>query len=443
MKKIFATLIIVLAAGFWSNAQTVIRNDAMTTDKDSVTVTFELDTDNTDLPIRRKEVILPYIYNGKDTLFLDVVEVYGKGRYKRERQVNAINGDRDWELGEYQTLKKEGIYEYESKVPLKRWMKVANLGIRRQIVGCACEDDLADEDIAQASLFEDPQVVRRIPEYVITDVDRMWDFGKDELEIVFKVSKIEIDSSVFNNEITFGKILKAVDNIMQNPKYKFDKIQVAGYASPEGPPVFNRWLGENRAKALINYIIEHRPQYNLTMDNFEIVNGEENWAGLRRVLAESDMKEKDQVIAIIDDENLTGEQKKLKIAQMDHGWVWRRMIDEIYPHLRCARYLAVYYDSTDDEAADLINQANDLIREGKYQQAQEHMASVTEDVRAYNTMGVALMMQGMFEEAMPWFQKALENNCLSAQGNVDAINAEYAYEEQQRREIEEYLKKYE
>lgn len=443
MNKIFATLVIVLAAGFWSNAQTVIRNEAMTTDKDSVTVTFELDTDNTDLPIRRKEVILPYIYNGKDTLFLDVVEVYGKGRYKRERQVNAINGDRDWELGEYQTLKKEGIYEYESKVPLKRWMKVANLGIRRQIVGCACEDDLEDEDLAQASLFEDPQVVRRTPEYVLADVDRMWDFGKDELEIVFKVSKIEIDSSVFNNEITFGKILKAVDNIMQNPKYKFDKIQVAGYASPEGPPAFNRWLGENRAKALINYIIEHRPQYNLTMDNFEIVNGEENWAGLRRVLAESDMKEKDQVIAIIDDENLTGEQKKLKIAQMDHGWVWRRMIDEIYPHLRCARYLAVYYDSTDDEAADLINQANDLIREGKYQQAQEHIASVTEDVRAYNTMGVALMMQGMFEEAMPWFQKALENNCLSAQGNVDAINAEYAYEEQQRREIEEYLKKYE
>ena len=55
MKKIFATLVIVLAAGFWSNAQTVIRNEVMTTDKDSVTVTFELDTDNTDLD--RKSVV--------------------------------------------------------------------------------------------------------------------------------------------------------------------------------------------------------------------------------------------------------------------------------------------------------------------------------------------------------------------------------------------------
>lgn len=443
MRKFFVTIILALAASILANAQTAIRNEAMTADKDSVTVTFELDTDKTDLPLRRKEVILPYIYNEKDTLFLDVVEVYGKGRYKRERQVNAINGDRDWELGENQILRKEGIYEYESKVPLKRWMKVANLGIRRQIVGCACENDLEDENLTQASLFEDPQVVRRIPEYVIADVDRMWDFGKDELEIVFKVSKIEIDSSVFNNEVTFGKILKAVDNIMQNPKYKFDKIQVAGYASPEGPPAFNTWLGENRAKALIDYIIKHRPEYDLTMEDFEIVNGEENWAGLRRVLTESDMKEKDQVIAIIDDENLTGEQKKMRIEAMDHGWVWRSMIEKIYPHLRCARYLAVYYDSTDDKAVDIINQANAMIREGKYQEAQNYVAAVKDDERSYNTMGVTLMMQGMFEEAMTWFDKALQNNCLSAQANIDAINLEYDHEEQQKKEIEEYLKKYE
>ena len=128
---------------------------------------------------------------------------------------------------------------------------------------------------------------------------------------------------------------------------------------------------------------------------------------------------------------------------MDNGWVWRRMIDQIYPQLRCARYLAVYYDSTDDKAVDLINQANVMIREGRYQEAHNHLATVTDDIRSYNTVGVALMMQGRFEEAMTWFEKALQNNSLSAQSNIDAINAEYAHEDQQRKEIEEYLKKYE
>lgn len=442
MKKIFAAAL-MLGITVLAGAQTAIRNQKMTQDGTNVTVSFEVDTDDTDIPVRRKEVIIPYIYNGKDTLYFDVVEVYGKGRYKRERQENAINGDKDWELSENQTLKKEGIYRYESRVPLKRWMKSATLAIRRQIVGCACEKDMEDETLVQTSLFEDPQVQRRLPSYTLPQIRRQWDFGQDELEITFKVSKAEMDSSVFNNEITFGKILDAVDRIHSNPNFKIEKLHVAGYASPEGPPQFNTWLGINRAKALINYIIEQRPQYGLTEDNFEIHNGEENWAGLRRVLEQSDMKEKDQVIAIIDDENIPNERKKLKIEAIDNGWVWHRMLKEIYPHLRSARYLAVYYDSTEDELVDVVNRTNRMIDEGRYEDAYDLAIKYKDDPRASGSIGLSLMMQKKFEEAMPWLQKALEDGCPSAQKNIDAITAEYEWEAQQKKEIEEYLKKYE
>ena len=444
MKKLFAAVMMMFGAVLLSDAQTVISNESLTHDGTNVTVTFDIDTDVKDLPSNRKEVIMPYIYNGKDTIYMDVVEIYGKGRYKRERQVNAIEGDKDWELGDNQTLKGE-VYHYRDQIPLKRWMNPANLGIRRQLVGCACEKEWGEENITEGvPLFEEPALpARRIPEYVLVDASRSWDFGQDELEIIFKVSKIEIDSSVFNNEITFGKILAAVDKIFSNPYYKIDKIEVAGYASPEGRPAFNKWLGENRAKALIDYIIEHRPQYNLTRDNFRIRNGEENWVGLRRVVAASDLEHKERVLQIIDDENIPGELKKDKIRWIDRAKTWKQMLKDIYPHLRCARYLAVYYDSTNDEAVDIINQANQLIREGKYAEAYEHVKPVDNDMRAYNTVGVALMMQGEFEKAMPWFEKALETNTPSAQQNIDAINAEYEYEAQQKQLLEEYLKKYE
>ena len=444
MKKLFAAVMMMFGAVLLSDAQTVISNESLTHDGTNVTVTFDIDTDVKDLPSNRKEVIMPYIYNGKDTIYMDVVEIYGKGRYKRERQVNAIEGDKDWELGDNQTLKGE-VYHYRAQVPLKRWMNPANLGIRRQLVGCACEKEWGEENITEGvPLFEEPALpARRIPEYVLVDASRAWDFGQDELEIIFKVSKIEIDSSVFNNEVTFGKILAAVDKIFSNPYYKIDKIEVAGYASPEGRPAFNKWLGENRAKALIDYIIEHRPQYNLTRDNFRIRNGEENWVGLRRVVAASDLEQKERVLKIIDDENIPGELKKDKIRWIDRAKTWKQMLKDIYPHLRCARYLAVYYDSTNDEAVDIINQANQLIREGKYAEAYEHIKPVDNDMRAYNTVGVALMMQGEFEKAMPWFEKALEANTPSAQQNIDAINAEYEFEAQQKQLLEEYLKKYE
>ena len=443
MKKVLVMAAVIFGTVLMTDAQTVITNESMTHDGTDVTVTFDVDTDVNDLPKNRKEIIMPYIYNGKDTLYMDVVEIYGKGRYKREKQINHINGDKDWELGDNQTLKGE-IYHYRDQVPLKRWMKSATLAIRRQVVGCACEDELGDENLKQAALFEEPALPpRRTPDYLLAEASRQWDFGQDELEIAFKVSKIEIDSTVFDNEVTFGKILAAVDKIFSNPHYKLNKIEIAGYASPEGPPAFNRWLGENRAKALMNYIISHRPEYNLTAENFEIRNGEENWDGLRSVLETSDMEGKERVLEIINDPNIPSELKKDKIKWIDHGKTWKKMLDEIYPRLRCARYLAVYYDSTNDNAVEIINQANALIREGKYEDAYLQVKEVDEDMRAYNTIGVALMMQGEFEKAMPWFEKALEGNSPQAQYNIDAINAEYEYEAAQKKALEEYLKKYE
>lgn len=444
MKKSIIISALVLMFSSALNAQSVISSESLVEDGERIIVSFEVHTDENGIPAKRKEVIMPYVYNSKDTIWLETLEVYGKGRFKRERQENHIAGDVDWGLSENQILKGD-TYHYVCATTLKRWMKSTNLGIKRQIVGCACEDDLADETVAQGiRLFEEPlPPARRIPStYVLAEATRQWDFGQDELEIIFKVSKIEIDSTVFNNEVTFGKILSAIDKIFANPKYKMDKIEIAGYASPEGRRSFNNWLGQNRAKALIDYIIENRPQYNLTSDDFRLRNGEENWPGLRRLVLASAIEEKDQIVEIID-MDLPDEEKKLKIKAINKGKVWKKMLDEIYPHLRCARYLAVYYDSTQDEAVDVINAANQMIRDGKYEEAYNNVIGYGDDLRAYNTIGVALMMQGKFEDALPWLEKAVENNTASALKNIEQINAEFEYEAQKRAEIEEYLKRFE
>ena len=53
------------------------------------------------------------------------------------------------------------------------------------------------------------------------------------------------------------------------------------------------------------------------------------------------------------------------------------------------------------------------------------------------------MMQGRFEEALPWFNKAVEHESVSAQQNIDFIKAELKSEAEKKAEIEEYLKKFE
>jgi alpha-L-fucosidase 2 len=90
-----------------------------------------------------------------------------------------------------------------------------------------------------------------------------------------------------------------------------------------------------------------------------------------------------------------------------------------------------------------VRQIRQLHEEGKYQEALDNLKSVSDDARAYNSTGVALMMQGQFEEAISWFEKALDYDHSEAQNNIDAINAEYRYENDQKAAIEEYLKKFE
>lgn len=441
MKKITILLALVSVFAADLRAQSRIINDIITENGDHVVVAFEVETDDNSIPRNRKEVLIPYLYNGKDTLFLDPLEVYGKNRFKRERQEYHIAGEKDWELGNNQIMKGEA-YCYTAQTHIKRWMKPAQLGIRRYMVGCACENELEDQTLGQY-LFEEPQLPpRRIISPAIAPATRIWEIGPEQ-EIIFKVARTEMDPKVFNNEVVFARILEAVDKIYSNPEFKVEKIQVAGYASPEGGQKFNTWLGENRANALIDYIIKKRPQYGLTAEHFEKVNGEENWEGLKKLVLESDMKEKDAVAALIDDQTLTGEQRKSKIKAMDGGRVWRKMLYDIYPHLRSARYLAVYYNSEDDMAVEVINAANEMLRNGQVAEGYELAMTESDDMRSYNTIGAALALQGRYEEALTWFEKAVEVYPKEAKSNMEAIKAELEFERQQAAAHEEYMKKFE
>ena len=104
MKKSIIFSVIMLAFAAAVNAQTVISSQSLVEDGESVVVSFEVETDVKSIPANRKEIIMPFIYNAKDTLWLETLEVYGKGRYKREMQESRLAGDKDWQLDEKQLI---------------------------------------------------------------------------------------------------------------------------------------------------------------------------------------------------------------------------------------------------------------------------------------------------------------------------------------------------
>ena len=104
MKKTIILSAIMLVFSSVMNAQTVISGQSLTEDGERVVVSFEVETDVKSLPANRKEIIMPFIYNAKDTLWLETLEVYGKGRFKREIQENHLAGNKDLQLTENQFL---------------------------------------------------------------------------------------------------------------------------------------------------------------------------------------------------------------------------------------------------------------------------------------------------------------------------------------------------
>ena len=94
MKKTIFTAAAFLAITMNMQGQSKIENQLLQYNDTKAIITFELVTADSNIPSNKKEVITPYLYNGKDTVWLDRVEVYGKNRIKRERQESRLAGDR-------------------------------------------------------------------------------------------------------------------------------------------------------------------------------------------------------------------------------------------------------------------------------------------------------------------------------------------------------------
>lgn len=421
MRKQFLIILALLLSTF-SFAQSQFENAEVTRpQRKVVAVSFTINSADNQIPSLRKEVVTPYIYNGADTLWFQPVEIYGKQYYKREKQVQALMGNNDWDLVEGQYMKGD-VVSYYQEVPYQRWMDNVELSAIHSVEGCECLLDYFT-DLAAANLHQDPlpylaDVTPDPRYYSVVDPDLKWNFGPEELKVIYRVSKIEIVPEIFDNRRTLSRILDAIEQIKADEKMRFGRIELAGYASPEGTETFNDWLGENRALALQDFIIEASPE--LTAEDFSIVNGQENWSGLREMVVASDLADKDKVLEIID--NNTGIERKNILKALNGGKTYKYLLETFYPLLRNACYISVYYSNLDDVVAHAINRANQLIREGKYQSALDELLQYKSDNRTYNTIGVAYMMMYQDEEAKQWFTKAIQLGHPQAKENLQQID---------------------
>ena len=416
--------IVILCAlvPFVASAQVTYDAKHVVYNKQRVEVSFDVVSGEETLKNNTKMVLTPFLHNGADTLWLDSFEVFGSAKFKRERQEQSLQGNRGWTLSDNQIMQGEAM-TYTASAPYVSWLKGATLSVDRRVIGCGCDCFDGVEELANDLKPYNPpmqllaDVTPSAEHYEVVDAHQRILLEGKGAEVIFPISQTKLYLNRYNNAKTLEQIIEAIKRIEENDAQQLNSIEIKGLASPEGGLRFNTELGEGRANALQKYIQDKMPH--LTNEQFQIINGVENWEGLREMVAQSKLKDKSKVLKIIDTKS--GEARKRALKMLNNGDTYRYMTKYFYPQLRMACYIALYYDEMADVAAEDINRANEMIRRGEAGEALELLMKHDKDSRAWNSIGASMLLLERVEEAIFWFEKAVEAGSEEARENLKYV----------------------
>ena len=170
----------------------------------------------------------------------------------------------------------------------------------------------------------------------------------------FPVNKITIYPDYRKNPSELQKIRETIDKVRDDKYATITEVNIKGYASPEGSYSNNAYLAENRAKALLYYV---QSLYHFQDARFTVDFEPEDWVGFERMVNESSLEGKEEILAIINaDTPSDWDQREWKLRGVNGGKDYRIILRDIYPALRHSDYTVKYNirNFTVDEAKELI-----------------------------------------------------------------------------------------
>lgn len=307
---------------------------------DMLQVRMQIDMANLHVDRDRALTLTPVLSEGEHRVELPFILVNGTMKHKAYVRAMAIDKEETGLELPYGTLRAgrdtKTELDYSLAIPYESWMREADLSIVEDLCGCGGHVQEIDEELLVLP-----------PEYVMVPVIS---FVQPEAELVktrneqrevyldFPVGKTEILPDYMNNRVQLSKIATFLDEIHSDKNLQVTGVDITGYASPEGSVVHNEWLACERAKALKEYLAK---RISFPSDVYHVQSGEENWDGLFELVEMSTLKDRRDVMAIIediDDVNL----RKNKLKGLDHGEVYRKMLTCFYPKLRKVQCLVSY-----------------------------------------------------------------------------------------------------
>ena len=251
-----------------------------------------------------------------------------------------------------------------------------------------------------------------------------------EADIKFLIQSAELRSSEKSSE-GVKNLQAAIKDAKNDEKKEINKIEVAGYASPDGAQNLNENLAKNRQKAAANFL-KNDLKKNKVKNAIESNITAEDWEGFQKAMENSNMQDKDLVLRVLSMYS-DPEEREAQIKNLSS--VYGTIADEILPALRRSRLILTtdLIGKSDDEikelakndpaqlsveellyAATLTNDKQEKL--DLYQKAADQF----NDYRAWNNMGQIYFNDNNIAEARRCFAKALEINPNDPDVNYNA-----------------------
>lgn len=432
-------------------------------DESVISVAMNIWVNDVEIKSNRSIAFTPIFYNDDYAMELPAVKILGRKRYikyQREEENGYVNTDN--RIIKYADQSGKPIY-YKYSFPYEEWMKRATLRIDEDVCGCSNAILGFDNEVLATTDFE-PPVFIPVYTYIRPQVEEIKERNESgSAYLNFPVNRTEINPTFGNNASELNKINEAIKLVKNDPDVVIKEIFIKGFASPEGSYKNNERLAKGRTEALKLYVQEKMYfDSRLLITNYE----PENWVGLRKYVAESSLKDKKGILALIDGSmEPDAKERKIKSTYPDS---YRYLLNHCYPSLRRTDYVVKYtvkaFDVNDakrvlktrpqklsqqemylvaqtyevgspefNEVFDIairmfpedptanLNAANIAMSNNLLTDASKYLAKAGDAPEAIHARGILAGMKGEYEEALRLLNEAESQGVFGAKENREQI----------------------
>ena len=251
-----------------------------------------------------------------------------------------------------------------------------------------------------------------------------------EADIKFLIQQANLRSSETKSQ-QMQDLQAAIKEANQNERKAINKLEVSGYASPDGGMDLNEKLAGQRQKNAQNVLQQQLKKDKVNATIASDITAED-WAGFQTLLENSNMQDKELVLRVLG-MYTDPEEREAQIKNLSS--VYSTIADEILPALRRSRLILTtdLIGKSDEEILNFLkNDPSQLSVEEMLYAATltndnaekiatyQKVADQFNDFRAFNNMGMLYFEQGNVAEARRAYNKALAIEPQNADVNFNA-----------------------